>query len=99
MEPPAGYNKYLPDEGPAALHCLKSICSMEHPSRLQHGRLSMYLKGPIFDKCVFVKGSGANIFIVATWVDGTTMANARGSNTEREQFDRDPRKGCLGGLS
>jgi len=97
MEPPAGYNKYLPDGRPAALHCLKSIYGLKQSSRLLHDRLSKYLKDLGFtqlisDTCVFVKGSGANICIVATWVDDIIMANAKGNNIEREQFDKDLRK-------
>ena len=97
MEPPAGYDKYLPDGRPAALHCLKSIYGLKQSSRLLHERLSKYLKylgftQLISDKCVFVKGSGANICIVATWVDDIIMANARSNNLEREQFDKDLRK-------
>jgi hypothetical protein len=97
MEPPAGYEKYLPDGQPAALHCKQSIYGLKQSSRLLHDRLSKYLKDLGFkqlvsDKCVFVKGSGANICIVATWVDDIIMANARHNNLEREQFDKDLRK-------
>ena len=97
MEPPAGYEKYLPDGQPAALHCKQSIYGLKQSSRLLHDRLSKHLKSLGFsqlisDKCVFVKGSGANICIVATWVDDIIMANARNNNFEREQFDKDLRK-------
>ena len=97
MQPPAGYEKYLPNGQPAALHCLKSIYGLKQSSRLLHDRLSKYLKSLGFrqlvsDTCLFVKGSGADICIVATWVDDIIMANARSNNVEREQFDRDLRK-------
>ena len=98
MECPAGYDKFMSDgTTPAALHCLQSIYGLKQSSRLLHDRLSKYLKSLGFkqlisDKCVFVRGSGADICIVATWVDDIIMANARKNKLEREKFDKDLRK-------
>jgi hypothetical protein len=97
MEVPDGLDKLMPDGQPAALHCLQSLYGLKQASRLLHERLKKYLvsegfKQLVSDKCVFVKGSGDSIEIVATWVDDIILATARGNEAARVKFDQNLRK-------
>ena len=93
MEVPDGFDKYLPNGQPAALHMLKSIYGLKQSSRLLHERMSKYLvklgfRQLISDQCVFVKGEGDEQVIVCTWVDDIIMSSARHNVKAREEFDR-----------
>jgi hypothetical protein len=97
MEVPDGLEKLMPDGQPAALHCLQSLYGLKQASRLLHERLKKYLvsggfKQLVSDKCVFVKGSGDSIEVVATWVDDIILATARGTEAARAKFDQNLRK-------
>ena len=92
MEVPDGMPKTLEDGQPAALHCLQSIYGLRQSSRLLFDRLSKHLidlgfRQLISDKCVFVRGEGADQVIVATWVDDIIMCSAKGNTAVRESFD------------
>ena len=96
MEVPEGMDAFLPDGSPAALHCLQSIYGLKQASRLLHDRLRRFLIAKGFrqlvsDKCVFVKGSGDSMEIVATWVDDIILASARGNEAARARFDAELR--------
>ena len=92
MEPPEGYEKFLPDGRRSALHCLQSLYGLKQSSRLLHERLSKFLiklgfKQLVSDHCVFTRGEHNSQVIVATWVDDIIMASARDNDTERLAFD------------
>jgi len=96
MECPDGYDKFLPDGSPAALHCLQSIYGLKQSSRLLHERLSQFLiskgfKQLVSDKCVYTKGTGAHQLIVCTWVDDIILASPRDDEAARSLFDSDLR--------
>ena len=97
MECPEGYDKFLPDGRPAALHCLQSIYGLKQSSRLLHERMVKFLtaqgfKQLISDQCVFVRGKGAEQVIVATWVDDIILASSRSNAGARAAFDAAIRK-------
>ena len=97
MECPEGYEKFMPDGTPAALHCKQSIYGLKQSSRLLHERLSTHLrslgfKQLISDRCVFTRGTGDDQMIVCTWVDDIIVASARGNRAAREDFDARLRK-------
>jgi hypothetical protein len=63
MACPDGFEKFLPNGQPAALHLKRSIYGLRQSSRLLAERLSKYLKKLGFrklvsDKGIFIKGEG-----------------------------------------
>ena len=92
MECPDGYSKELDDGTPAALHCLRSIYGLRQSSMLLHERLTKHLTRNGFkqlksDKCVYVKGEGAERQILLVWVDDIILATPRYDEAARTQFD------------
>ena len=92
MECPDGYSKELDDGTPAALHCLRSIYGLRQSSMLLHERLTKHLIRNGFkqlksDKCVYVKGEGAERQILLVWVDDIILAPPRYDEAARTQFD------------
>ena len=97
MACPDGFEKFLPNGQPAALHLKRSIYGLRQSSRLLAERLSKYLKKLGFrqlvsDQGIFIKGEGRDREIVCTWVDDLLFVSARENKDARKKFDEDLRK-------
>jgi hypothetical protein len=97
MACPDGFEKFLPNGQPAALHLKRSIYGLRQSSRLLAERLSKYLerlgfKQLVSDQGIFIKGEGRDREIVCTWVDDLLFVSARENKEARKKFDEDLRK-------